>query len=96
MNCLWYETGNGNEKLCYRCDNRLVTDNSIDKCFANCKASNNCIHRSANSVRTEQCASCGGNVQIKVFACSIHKECTLSKKLNGIACCESCKDFSSA
>lgn len=40
----------------------------------------------------ETCATCGGNVRVKVFACPIHERCTLQKPMKGIACCVSCTD----
>lgn len=36
-NCMWV-TGNGNEKICSVCGNRIVTASPIDKCFAECGA----------------------------------------------------------
>ena len=50
-----------------------------------------CIHR-GQEVRTEQCKSCGGNVQIKVFACALHGTCTLSRKVTGATMCSGCPD----
>jgi hypothetical protein len=44
-------------------------------------------------VRLQGCSSCGGSWQIKVFACAIHGECTLGKRLDGLACCSECQDY---
>jgi hypothetical protein len=40
VNCLWYATGNGNEKRCRRpgCNNRLLTDYPPERCYATCQA----------------------------------------------------------
>jgi hypothetical protein len=46
----------------------------------------NCEHRGAE-LRTEACSECGGNVRIKVFACSRNGECTIGKRLEGVAVC---------
>lgn len=37
--------------------------------------------------RKQECLTCQGNVQVKVFSCAIHGECTLGKVLPGIKCC---------
>jgi hypothetical protein len=44
-------------------------------------------------VRQEICLGCGGDVRIKIFACSVHGECTLGQPLAGIACCSKCDDY---
>jgi len=44
-------------------------------------------------VRRELCPTCDGHVQIKVFACALHGECTLEKPLAGLATCASCSDY---
>lgn len=47
--------------------------------------------------RLETCPSCGGQkTQIKVFACQVHRECTLGKQLDGLHCCQGCHDFVAA
>jgi hypothetical protein len=33
---------------------------------------------------------------IKVFACSIHGECTIGKQLDGVKCCATCGDYEPA
>jgi FkbM family methyltransferase len=50
-----------------------------------------CVHR-GDVTRTELCAACGGNVQIKVQSCTIHGECTISNKaVAGATNCQGCK-----
>lgn len=48
-----------------------------------------CRHK-GKELRREVCGPCGGRVQIKVFECAVHGECTLAKKLPGKACCSGC------
>lgn len=45
-----------------------------------------------NEMRRQECPSCNGNVQIKVFGCAVHGECTIGKPLEGVACCP-CDDY---
>lgn len=45
-----------------------------------------CPHRQEES-RLVSCPSCRGNVQIKVFACSLNGECTIGKAISGIHLC---------
>lgn len=47
-------------------------------------------------LRTEVCATCGGNVKLKVFCCSVHQECTLSSRLPALVSCHSCSDYESS
>ena len=39
-------------------------------------------------IRREVCPSCRGAVQVKVFECSLHGECTLKKKVPGVHVCD--------
>lgn len=36
MNCDWQPTGNGNEKKCRRCTNRVFTDDPPERCYGEC------------------------------------------------------------
>lgn len=51
-----------------------------------------CVHI-GQEVRQDGCESCGGNVRLKIFACSVHRECTLATPLPGITCCQQCADY---
>ena len=51
-----------------------------------------CTHRGA-VLRDEPCPSCPGNIRVKLFACSLHSECTVAKPLGSLACCATCPDF---
>lgn len=46
-----------------------------------------CQHRS-EEFRLEPCTSCRGNVQVKVFKCDLHGECTVAKEVDGVHVCD--------
>lgn len=50
-----------------------------------------CIHR-GESTGTQECPTCSGTVKLKVFTCAIHGECTIQKRIEGVACCP-CDDY---
>lgn len=50
-----------------------------------------CIHRGP-ALRQEQCATCEGNVGIKIFACAIHGECQFEEKIAGVKSCGQCSE----
>jgi len=52
-----------------------------------------CKHLGDAVGTTVDCAGCTGTVKLKLYACAIHGECTLGKKLDGIACCAQCPDY---
>jgi len=53
-----------------------------------------CVHRGEPS-RLEECPTCSGRVQVKVFKCAVHGECQLEAKIGGINVCgSSCEQFS--
>jgi hypothetical protein len=54
-----------------------------------------CNHRGA-AVREEVCPTCQGHVRLKVFACTIHTECTIARTVGGVACCATCSDYQAA
>jgi len=39
------------------------------------------------------CQGCRGNVQVKLFACSIHGECSLGRQVDDTACCAVCEEY---
>lgn len=51
-----------------------------------------CAHQ-GEELRRQECQTCSGRQQIKVFACPKHGECTIGKQLPGIACCATCGDY---
>lgn len=54
-----------------------------------------CRHRGL-ARRTAVCPTCRGHVELHVFACAVHGECTLGKILADLACCARCGDFETA
>lgn len=50
-----------------------------------------CIHQ-GDELRRELCNSCKAQVLIKIFACSIHGECSLKAGM-GVKCCKACGDY---
>jgi hypothetical protein len=43
-------------------------------------------------VRRQRCPTCRGAVELRLFACPLHTECTFATALPGIACCTNCPD----
>lgn len=54
-----------------------------------------CVHR-GSEIREQDCPTCVGLIRIKVFQCALHRECTLAKPLDAIACCARCGDYQPA
>ena len=55
------------------------------------KASNReCGHR-GGEIEKRQCPTCSGHVMVKLFACTVHGECSISKSV-GAKVCHGCKD----
>jgi hypothetical protein len=46
-------------------------------------------------IRREECPTCSGKVQVKVFACGIFGETSLAKPLPGVQVCQGCPRYSS-
>lgn len=51
-----------------------------------------CIHL-GDLLGTETCQGCRGQVEIKVFACGIHKRCAIGVSLPDLACCYWCEHY---
>lgn len=54
-----------------------------------------CVHKGTYR-KSEQCPTCAGNVEVKVFDCAVHQLCTVAKRIEGISCCELCSDHTVA
>lgn len=52
-----------------------------------------CVHRSAEPVRSEGCATCRGRVEVKVFGCARHGECAAAPNRVGLRDCIGCDDY---
>lgn len=76
---------------CVRCGLTLTTTDPPERCHAICQ-SPNCRHLGLE-LRRENCPTCAGHVQVKVFQCAVYGECTLAKKIGSIACCQTCERF---
>ena len=50
-----------------------------------------CSHR-GSEIRQERCQACPGQTWIKVHACQVHGECTLSARVQGVKFCGGCGD----
>lgn len=96
--CVWnadaYETG---IYTCQNCSQRHVKIPPSQRAHYPkrlCKEPPGRCHHLGAEIRREDCTGCKGKrTQIKVFACAVHGECTLGKKLDGLACCAGCKDY---
>lgn len=51
-----------------------------------------CIHLGTPTGQTRLCPSCRGGVQVKLFGCAVHGQCTQARPLEGVACCKDCPD----
>lgn len=52
-----------------------------------------CVHL-GDEVRRVECSTCSGRIQLKVFTCAVHGECTNAKRGDGVAgCCVGCADY---
>jgi hypothetical protein len=51
-----------------------------------------CLHL-GELLRLVECHSCCGKVRVKVFACSIHGETTVSQPVQSLPTCSTCQQF---
>jgi hypothetical protein len=54
-----------------------------------------CTHRGPE-LRRQPCRTCAGTVQLRIFHCALHAECTIGQQLPAIACCSTCQDYHEA
>ena len=52
-----------------------------------------CTHLGAPTGERRLCPSCNGHVEVKVLMCSVHGECTMARKAEGLVCCRVCGDY---
>jgi hypothetical protein len=78
---------------CGRCDFKRLTHWPIEQIHHVCHKGP-CASLGKKEVRRQLCEGCKGKVQIKIMDCKVHGECTPKKKLDGVACCTTCKDYS--
>lgn len=51
-----------------------------------------CVHLGEPTGETRECKTCGGSVKLKLLTCEIHGLCTVARRVDGVACCNGCKD----
>ena len=51
-----------------------------------------CEHKGA-FVRLQSCPTCKSPVDIKVFHCAIHRECSIATAMDAVATCRTCADY---
>lgn len=49
-----------------------------------------CIFLGEDTKERVECSTCSGKVELKVFKCEIHGECTIEKPVLGRGCCNGC------
>lgn len=52
-----------------------------------------CVHLGEATGETRECSTCTGTVRLKLFACTLHRECTIARAIDGVACCAACSDY---
>ena len=96
MNCRLEKRGDA--WVCPRCHRRIVTQIESPNFAPMTCGVGDCLHLGPETRRVG-CESCGGNVQVKVFACEVYGEATIAKQLQGVEChvecCATCESYSS-
>ncbi len=90
IDCTWDKTADGVVcNTCGRPSRKAVKRNCRKVLVPNY---DQCGHR-GDRLRDMSCDSCGGKqTRLKVFACAVHGECSLSRKATGVRYCGSCDD----
>src|SRR3990167_658639 len=76
---------------CSECKFERLTHYPIERGHHSCPRAS-CANL-GNDLRLQDCPTCQGHVQIKIFSCSIHRECTIRNKLESVHCCVGCADY---
>jgi hypothetical protein len=84
------------EDGCLHCHN-FATNKSFRMLFKQGDAeaafrSKACVRLGEDTGKKTACKSCSGMTQLTIFKCEIHGECTVGRKVGGMACCAGCKD----
>lgn len=101
--CVYKPTGREVRALpelkCVRCGHTRRSATPPEKIARECgkEITGPCQHL-GEKVGTRECESCKGKTRIKLFACAVYGQCSIAKKLDGIACCDNgrCPDYSAA
>jgi hypothetical protein len=95
MLCQFHITEIEGTLFCTKCKREQRSKYGPERTHRECrieeKQTTDCKHR-GEELRREQCPSCSGFVQVKVFGCTIHGECTMSKQINDLKTCNTCTD----
>jgi len=51
-----------------------------------------CVHR-GQELRKVRCETCTGNVQVKIFACSVYSECVIGSVVENLTSCVLCDSY---
>lgn len=76
---------------CRGCDYMRCTHWPLEQVHHKCPAGPCANLR--DEMRQVECQSCAGKVMLKVLGCAVHGECTIAKKIEGVATCLGCRDF---
>ena len=102
MICAWLSIGAGRWK-CQQCGRERTWKHAGSPPQRNCPPTSTpvdptaCLHR-GETVRVEECQSCQGKIELPVYSCAVHGECTLNNhaarnpKLQGVHVCLGCKE----
>ena len=63
------------------------------------QAAAGCVNLGNDTGQTVECPSCRGTIRLKLFECRVFGQCTIAKKVNGVACCrpvEKCLGYSTS
>jgi hypothetical protein len=98
--CVWGPVGRDLRTGLYRFECRecrAVVEVPFSSLTRNCGVARPAVERPPCLLRGEEtrrvlCESCCGRVLVKVFACGLHGECTVSKAAAGVARCYVCPD----
>lgn len=87
----------GRRFKCHGCGRVVEAAGQLPDCdCAPTRPSRFCVHFVAEELRRAPCHKCLGHVDLKVYVCNVHGECTLARSVNGVACCRTCPDYAGA
>jgi hypothetical protein len=83
-------TGEWSETQCRTCWNRINRGIVVGKAGTapTVRKLPECRRLGNATGETVECLTCTGKVSLKLFACEAYGACTLSKKADGLACCD--------
>lgn len=73
-----------------------LTPEQARKVHKNCakapKLTTPCLHLGPE-LRRQECSTCQGKTEIKIFGCQVHGDCTIGKQIEALKCCAACPDY---